>query len=301
MTPTVVILLSDKRSGSTYLEREICGHPAVSHVDYTPHSYFETHYWIMAARLLERPAQYFSGGKMPKNYGSKAAARKLLLKLVQDNVPDFNPPDDDRALVFSGWESLCDRFANPVFFEKSPQHVHHWAALELMHEWFLNTRFQVKFIFLYRNPMAVMYSARELFHTEPSRRQYGWAEGIRNAIAFREIVGERHFYTLSYESLVADSPGMLAQLWEFMGVPAVDGGGEAVRADSVDRWREDPGFGLELDDAVRRMAHYLGYADSDLVSKYTGISGNRRSGGRIIDGAYRLKNRLYNLYRRFKQ
>jgi len=40
MNPTVVILLSDKRSGSTMFQEELCKHPDVRHVDYTPHTYF---------------------------------------------------------------------------------------------------------------------------------------------------------------------------------------------------------------------------------------------------------------------
>ena len=125
MTKTVVILLSDKRSGSTLFEREICKHDGIQHVSYTPHTYNETHYWIKAACLLSKEEQDFSGGSRPDSYGPAAATRKSLIKTIQGNVPEFVVPENDEQLVFEGWDAMCRQFAQPVFFEKSPHHAHH--------------------------------------------------------------------------------------------------------------------------------------------------------------------------------
>ena len=80
---TVVFLLSDKRSGSTFLENALVAHPQIQHVDYTPHTYNETHYWLKAAQLLRMPERLFSGQRYSRSYGSIAQIRKSLLACIQ--------------------------------------------------------------------------------------------------------------------------------------------------------------------------------------------------------------------------
>ena len=75
MTATVVILLSDKRSGSTLFERELCKHSEIAHVRFTPHTYNETHYWVKAACMLPTAKEGFSGDSRPDSYGSAMSAR----------------------------------------------------------------------------------------------------------------------------------------------------------------------------------------------------------------------------------
>ena len=140
--PSIVLLLSDKRSGSTMFQDEICRHPDVQTVPYSPHSNLETHWWLTAAVLLRRPDRLFSSGRAYGGYGSRANARAYMIDLLARCVPDFQPPADDRTLVFEGWEALCQAYARPVFFEKSPQFLAHWAALSLILEWMQTTRFR---------------------------------------------------------------------------------------------------------------------------------------------------------------
>jgi len=97
MNRSVVILLSDKRSGSTMLQEELCKHPDIQHVAYSPHTYFETHHWLKAAVLLGMPPQTFYGHRVYRGYGSKKNARTYLIDCVKRNVPDFSVPADDRT------------------------------------------------------------------------------------------------------------------------------------------------------------------------------------------------------------
>ena len=99
---TVVILLSDKRSGSTMIQRELCKHPDIQTVAYSPHTYFETHHWLKGAVLLGRAPETFAGHKVYAGYGSRANARTYLIDCVKTNVPEFQVPEDDRRLVFAG-------------------------------------------------------------------------------------------------------------------------------------------------------------------------------------------------------
>ena len=115
-----VILLSDKRSGSTMFLREMRSHPDIQTVAYSPHN-LETIYWVHSAILLKLAPETFTNGKAFMGNRPPAAARVYLIDCITNNVPAFQVPKDDRRLVFEGWEALCHRFAQPVFFEKSPQ------------------------------------------------------------------------------------------------------------------------------------------------------------------------------------
>ena len=100
---TVVILLSDKRSGSTMFQDALCAHPNIQTVDYSPHTYLETHHWLKAAVLLGQNPSLFSNGKTYKNYGSKKNARIYLEAELKGNLPNYIIPKDDKQLVFEGW------------------------------------------------------------------------------------------------------------------------------------------------------------------------------------------------------
>ena len=81
--PSIVLLLSDKRSGSTMFQDEICRHPAVQTVPSSPHANLETHWWLMAAVLLQRPDALFSAGQRYGGYGSRANARAYISVLEE--------------------------------------------------------------------------------------------------------------------------------------------------------------------------------------------------------------------------
>ena len=260
----VLILLSDKRSGSTILQDELCNHAQISRVDYSPHTYFETQYWLVAAALLKRPDALYAGGEAYPTYRSAKAARTYLIDAVTGNVPDFEPPQDDRTLVIEGWEALCRKFAKPVFFEKSPQHLANWAALSTMLDWKAQTDITVRFLFLVRNPLAVQHSAAQLFDTPPASRQFGWLDIHRNMLAMRAMLPPEDALTLRYEDMLSDPSGKLAEVCAFAGVEVDPSLGKGIHSNSVEKWREDPQFKLILDPAVRQMALALGYRAEEL-------------------------------------
>lgn len=261
---TVVILLSDKRSGSTMFQRELCKHPQIQSVAYSPHTYLETHHWLKGAVLLGMTPETFAGGVVYPGYGSPANARTYLIDCVKRNVPEFQIPKNDRALVFEGWEALCDRFAQPVFFEKSPQLLSQWAALSLMLEWMGQTRFKVKIIGLTRNPLSVQYSAFQLFHTDPVKRQYAWLESQKNMLAFRSLLQPGDFLHVRYEDIIEGPKKAFARVYEFIGVGKSPEIGADVHSESLTKWKDDPYFTLRLDPVVKQMAIGFGYRDNDL-------------------------------------
>ena len=264
MQKTVVVLLSDKRSGSTMFRRELCRHPDIQTVVYSPHTYLETHHWLKGAVLLGMDPETFAGGRVYPGYGSPGNARTYLIDCVKKNVPEFQIPQDDRALVFDGWEALCERFAQPVFFEKSPQLLAQWGALSLFLEWIRQTNFKVKVIGLTRNPLSVQYSAFQLFHTDPQKRQYSWLETQKNLLAFCGLLPEGGFFHIRYEDIIEQPVKTFAAVCEFIEVSTLPDIGAGVHSESITKWRDDPYFTLRLDPVVKQMACVLGYRESDL-------------------------------------
>ncbi|MEL6100821.1 MAG: sulfotransferase [Pseudomonadota bacterium] len=260
---TVAILLSDKRSGSTMLQTELCKHPDIQHVASSPHTYSETHFWLMAAVLLGRPNHLFAGRKTYQGYGSRKDARALVERLIKENIPDFVTPKTDEDLVFEGWEALCKRFAQPVFFEKSPQFLAHWAALDLLLEWISKTKRQVRIIGLVRNPMAVQYSARNLFGTDPEHRQFAWLHAYKNLLSFEAVVPNELYMRVKYEDVASNPEHFFDEVQRFLGVESNLSVGSGVHTSSFEKWRDDQSFRPSLDEAVIRMAGHYGYASGD--------------------------------------
>ncbi len=266
MKSTVIILLSDKRSGSTMFEKELCKHPKISNVNYSPHTYNETHHWLKAACILERPESEFYGGKLYRGYGTRSGARRYLIDCVRGNAPEFVVPQNDHTLVFEGWNTLCRRYAHPVFFEKSPQYLHHWASLSLILRWLEMTEFEVRFIGLVRNPMAVQYSAVKAFYSSADKRQFSWSHAYRNMLAFKEIVGDNKFFLVRYEDIIKEPKKHFGQVFSFIGLKPYENCGDNVHKDSIMKWRDDPWFSFRLDPSVLQIARYFGYSDDDLYN-----------------------------------
>ncbi len=261
---TVVILLSDKRSGSTMFQDALCKHPEIMTVDYSPHTYLETHHWLKGSVMLGQDRQLFSGAKVYAGYGSTWGAKEYMIDCIRKNVPDFVLPKNDRDLVFAGWEALCNRYASPVFFEKSPQILAQWGALSLMMEWIAMTSHTVRIIGLTRNPMSVMYSAWELFHSDPERRQYGWLAIHRNLMAVKSMLPEQSFLQVRYEEIINRPVEMFDEICRFIGVAPDVTLGQNVHGSSLRKWVDDEAFILQLDEAVKQMARVLGYHDEEL-------------------------------------
>jgi len=274
----VVILLSDKRSGSTMLQEAMCRHPDIRHVDYSPHTYFETHHWLKSAVLLDLPAALYSGGRVYPGYGSRENARAYIEDTLKGNIPGYELPQNDRALCFEGWEALCRHYAKPVFFEKSPQILAQWGALDLLLEWMEKTELDVKLIGLVRNPLAVQYSAEKLFSTDPNDRQLAWLSTHRNLLTLCTLLPKERLKLVRYEDVIKDPDVELSKLCEFVGIAPVSGLGAAVHDGSKEKWRSDPDYSLSLHPAVRRIAEGLGYTSEELASP--GAVGNPASGGR---------------------
>jgi hypothetical protein len=266
--PKVVILLSDKRSGSTMLQEELCNHSSIRHVDYSSHTYFETHHWLKASVVLNRPDALYSGFQQYAGYGTRENARTYIIDTLKGNIPDYKPPENNEELVFGGWETLCKTFAQPVFFEKSPQILAEWCALSLLLEWTRRTDMEVKIIGLIRNPLAVQYSAHELFSTEAEQRQFGWLNIQRNLLNIQSMLPPDMFRLVRYEDIITQPKQKLAEMCDFIGVQYEEKMGASVHTSSKEKWMLNENYTLQLDPSVKQIAKAFGYRDSELINPH---------------------------------
>ena len=259
---TTVLLLSDKSSGSTALQSALLAHPEVRAVEHTMHTSRETLWWAKAASLLGADRADWAEGRAPF---LASEARRDLRELLRSNAPGAPLPATDEALVWDGWERVS-RAHGPVFFEKSPHHLVHWAATSLLLRWALTTDQEIRVIGLVRNPLAVLHSAWSRWLTPPSEREAVWARAQRNLLAARATLGPERFTLVRYEDLVREPARELAALAAFCGLAPHDGLGETLHARSADKWSADPTFALELAPETAALAEALGFTAAELAN-----------------------------------
>lgn len=227
--------------------------------------------------MLNMARELFSGGKRYPGYGSPKNARAYLLDCVKGNIPDYVVKSEGKELVFDTWEALCEKYAKPVFFEKSPQYIANWASLSLLLEWTQITHRNVRIIGLTRNPMAVMYSAQKLFYTDPEERQYSWLELQKNLLAIEAMAPEGTFMHCKYEDLVSNPVEEFSKVCTFIGLSENHQIGDNVHAESLEIWRSDREFDLVLDESVIQMSQHFGYSRRDVEPNPGGLGNLKRT------------------------
>ena len=257
--PTCVVILSTKSAGSSALQNLICGCTDGKHVEHTRHVQHETLYWTKAASILGRKQLRIPDSEVPI---PPQKALHDLRALLAANLPDFELPSDPEELIFEGWRRLSVRFG-PLFVEKSPHHLHQWAALELLIEAvhrLPDTDF--RFVGLVRNPMDVLYSMWRRWRADPAKHQHQWRLAYENLRRFeREVAGR--LLVVRYEDLAAHG-NAAGQLIDFLDRPVSPEAKSYIHAKSLQRWKVDRWFGFQLDGEVERLATSFGYTSADL-------------------------------------
>jgi hypothetical protein len=240
------------------------------------------------------PGEDFGGGKL---YFPQGIAKGYTIDLIRGNVSDFVVPEDDEALVFEGWNALCERF-KPVFFEKSPHHLNHWAALSLMLRYIRSTQHVVRVIGLIRNPMAVTYSLWKRWSlAKPEERQFLWARSYRNLLTFRELIPSRQFHLVQYEELVKHPQETMQSVCQFLGLDYCGNIGTDIHSRSLKKWYGDQEFALQLDDSVALLAKTFGYIDDDLYNPpKPGPSRSRRARTRVVQMYQRARSKIISRF-----
>jgi hypothetical protein len=253
---TCVVILSDKSSGSSILQAELRTHPSVNGVMVTPHQEGETLYWNKAAALLGLSQERMLDSTVLPLTSSKA--RRALVGLCADNLVAFQPPTDDRELVFEGWRALV-LAGRPVFLEKSPHHLHYRSALDLIQEAeSTSPDIAYRYLGLIRDPVDTLHSMWTRWRVPPDRRQHEWVRAYRNLADFAAETGAG-FRLVRYEDLAADPCAVLADLCRFIGVEPWPGLGATITSASVGSGHRDPDFGFRASPELVELARRWGY------------------------------------------
>ncbi len=258
-----IVILSSKSSGSSACQALLSRFADVRCVAHTRHFENETLYWTKAASILGMPQSRMLDSEVPI---PETQARRDLVQLLVDNIEHFEPPGNDRDLIFQGWQALCETYS-PIFLEKSPHHLLQWSALELILECVAKlSKVDFFFIGLVRNPMDVLYSAYTRWKTPPEKLQYEWLDSYHNLSRFASLVGER-IQVIRYEDMVHD-PESLNLVLRFM---HGDGNyhlpSDFFHERSINKWRKDHLYGFSLAPEVYELAREFGYTHGELHNK----------------------------------
>ena len=273
-----IVILSTKSSGSSALQRRITAITGARHVEHTRHFEYETLYWTKAASALGMQQVSLPDSEVPI---PRDKARRDLRELLTANLPGYTPPDDDETMIYDGWARLCDRF-RPVFLEKSPHHLHEWAAMELMAACEARCpNVDTLYIGLVRNPMDCLYSQWRRYYTLPEVMERHWRIAYENLRRFQERLGDL-VLVVRYEDLTRGDE-ILGPVFDFIGrAREASPSADQTRIDrrSLAKWKQDRLFGFRLDPKVAALARSYAYDDEDL--------GNS---SRLVWGPYRLLRR----------
>ena len=264
-----IFVLSCHRSGSTLLRFILDTHPEI----YCPPELFLG----QAAHSL---AIFLCGLEGADSYGE--AEGKIH---VTDSIAETL-----RSFIADRLSAHTARRGKRFWCEKTPQNLLHLQLLDILFP-------QAKYLCLHRHCLDVVASALPLAGRISGIQKYivkssghfltgairWWCELTRSSLELERRHPERCF-RLRYEDLVADPRGVLAPLFEFLGVSWEEGLLESVFSSQHDRGYEDPnirftgkihaesvGYGSRLslegvaDEAMaemRELLSELGYPES---------------------------------------
>lgn len=257
-----IIILSERSSGSSALQNYLVKFAGARHA--TTHRHFEneTLYWTKAASVLGLPQIKMVDSRVPFSSGE---AKKDLLALLAENVPDFQPTADDYDWIMQGWRKLCQRFS-PLFIEKSPHHLCEWSALELI----LQAQRAIEdvdylIIGLVRNPLDTIYSHFERWKSIPALVEKQWMVSYQNLIRFRDQLPENTII-IRYEDVI-NQPKVMEPILQFCGVSPSEEAQSYFHSRSVQKWKTDHWFSFALSQECRQLAIRYGYQDEELQSR----------------------------------
>lgn len=249
-----VILLSDKSSGSSILQRELLKNPAINSVRFTSHNECETQYWLKAAVISDARKEDFYQQRRPFN---RRYARYALDQIIRDNTGEQMLLRNGE-MIHAGWQALTRAFG-PVFFEKSPHHLNHWASTKRILEYAARHPGKVQIIGLVRHPLSVIYSTLHRWDVNPLARQKKWVYSYENLQRAMQALPEEQLHLVRYEDLIDNPSTTLEQICTFIGIEKTPDTGEDIHQRSREKWADDLNFKVRILPSTAKMAESFGY------------------------------------------
>ena len=261
--PKCIIILSAKSSGSSALQDLLAKHNKISNIENTRHHRNETLYWTKAASVLNLPQVKMLDSEVPI---SRQQAKQDIIKLLNENLENFTPPNADEDLIFEGWKSLTMHH-RPIFLEKSPHHLLQWSSLELINQCiqrYPNIDFLV--VGLVRNPMDVLYSIWTRWRTHPEKKQFEWLIEYKNLLKSQALFGDT-LTIVRYEDITKDI-NSLSKVIEFAGINADGLDKNYLHSKSLSKWKTDKFYSFNLAEEVIALAGEFGYRPEEMMNAH---------------------------------
>jgi hypothetical protein len=81
---------------------------------------------------------------------------------------------------------------------------------------------------------------------------------------FRDLIKYENYFQIQYEEIINDSVKAFQKICDFIGVEHCANLGAGAHDKSLESWKTDPYYTLQLADAVKQTAKELGYSDTEL-------------------------------------
>lgn len=257
-----IILLSEKSSGSSIVQKFVTKYTHAKLLPNTRHYENETLYWTKAASLLGLEQHDMVDSEVPL---SREYGKSELIKLLRDNLPGYNPPEDDKELIHEGWSMLCKQYT-PVLFEKSPHHLCQSAALDLICEQIKRDRDNEYLIVgLVRNPMDTIYSQYDRWCSPPALVESQWLKAYSNLLELKKKLGSQ-MITLRYEDIATDN-STVHPIVTFCQDDIKINYAQDIDKKSISRWRNSRTYYHKLSTETLQLALFLGYDEEDINVK----------------------------------
>ncbi|MGD9811938.1 MAG: sulfotransferase [Sphingobium sp.] len=260
MRQSCYFILSVKSSGSSIIQRKLAELGSARLLAVTDHAENETLYWVKAASILRLPQYRMEHSEVPFSYRTAHSKLRRLLAANLSTVPPF----DTEQQLFDAWTALIQAGEGDLV-EKSPHHLYQPTVIDLMERYADQAKdIDVRFIGLVRNPIDTLYSSWRRFGVPPEREEEHW---LRAYAKLKEFSDRRPdcVTLVRYEDLVS---GRLS-LPEALGLQPPDGAireSETFHGKSLQKWRNDTGFGYTPSDALIALAGEYGYDEADIVN-----------------------------------
>ena len=195
-----IILLSNKRSGSTFVQNIFRNHANIKlfHSN-QKQKVVECQFWSLSAELLNKKISY----------------EYYIDKIYQETKIDINSfcteylsNEND---IFNLWEKILS-YHDSNIFDKSPQYLSSKDCLRLINNYCRYSK-RVKLIFLIRDPRDVIASQYNLWKGDIKARELNLINKLDNFYYLKKLNG--NIYTIKYENFENNLINEIRNLFEF--------------------------------------------------------------------------------------
>lgn len=213
----LVFICGIHRSGTSLLHQVIKSHPLVSGFTETGAPEDEGQH----LQTIFPPARVFGG---PGKFGFHPAA------YMDDTHPLATA--ETASILFSQWARFWD-LRKTILIEKSPPNI-------------IRTRFfqalfrQAKFIFIFRNPIAVAYATRKWCEDSPFYRLIDHTLTCYR-LGYSDMNFLKKFHVVRYEDLIQETSKTLQSIWRFLNIECSDFLPSIIDANAsyLERWKHE--------------------------------------------------------------